>query len=49
MDTVFIMIISALAAIHAARAVNVPNSDWLCRNCAGVSQGRGWQALQVVD
>lgn len=30
------------------RVLNVPNSDLVCRNRAGVSLGRGRQALQVV-
>jgi hypothetical protein len=30
-------------------AENVSRSDLVCRNCAVVSLGRGWQALQVVD
>jgi hypothetical protein len=34
---------------YARRAGIVPKADWVCRNCAVNSRGRGWQALQVAD
>ena len=41
---------AATSARYAAVAGRLlPNADWLCRNCAWVSLGRGWQALQVIE